>query len=299
MPEDQPVLEAIEIPNRALNRARKANERKKKQEEKEAERNKKATSKTQSKKQAKKSGDASGPLAFLKTTNYWLENVPIRIITAFENFIGNGEKAIQARVDIICTWLAWKVNIAIERKRQIVLKILYEQYQHTVAGKVMQAAMAVKSLVTNPLGAIGTFAGVLFGPFAAVISWVSELISEILKLAENLAKIVKALPPTPPNPHINYDKFKLKVGSISLATVTTDPSNLPPPEVLFPEPEKPFTKEAFMKGWTTASANLKSMKTMYKLNDEDKKTLEAMNKNNIDIGTALADSKDVIKGMLA
>lgn len=284
----------VQIPEKEVKKAYKETQRRLRQEEKDKERQKKALAKQQ----AKKSG-AGGPLAFLKTTNYWLENVPVRIIAAFENFIGNGEKAVQARVDIICAWLAWKVNIAVERKRQAILRILYGQYEKTAAGKVMKAATAIQSFCSDPIGAVGTFAGVLFSPIVSVFKWVMELASEILKLAENLAKIVSALPPSPPSPHINYDKFKLKVGSISLAQVMTDPSNLPPPEVLFPEPEKPFTKEAFVKGFETASANLKSMKTVYKLNDSDKKTLEAMNKNNIDLKVALSDSKDLIKGMLA
>jgi hypothetical protein len=288
------IIPVIQIPDKEVKKAHKETERRLKQEEKEKERNKKATAK----KKEKKSG-GGGPLEFLKTTNYWLENVPLRIIAAFENFIGSGERAVQSRVDIICAWLAWKVNIAIERKRQAVLRILYGQYEKTAAGQVMKVAGAVQSFCSDPIGAVGAFAGALFAPIMAVFSWITELISEILKLAENLAKIVSALPPTPPNPRINYDKFKLKVGSISLGTIMTDPNSLPPPEVMFPEPEKPFSKEAFAKGFETASANLKSMKMVYKLNDDDKKTLEAMNKDNINIKTALSDSKDLIKGMFA
>jgi hypothetical protein len=293
----EPILEPIVLKNNGeLDRSPNALTRKVTQKEKDKERNRKSTAKQQASKSGK---GGTGPLEFLKTTNYWLENVPLRIIAAFENFIGDGERAIQSRVDIICAWLAWKVNIAIERKRQAVLRILYGQYEKTAAGQVMKVAGAVQSFCSDPIGAVGDFANALFAPIVAVFKWITDLISEILKLAANLAKIMSVLPPTPPSPRINYDKFKLKVGSISLAEVMSDPSSLPAPEVMFPEPEKPFSKEAFTKGFETASANLKSMKVVYKLNEDDKKTLEAMNKDNVDIKTALGDSKDLIKGMIA
>lgn len=261
------IIPVIEIRNKDLDRARKGLPPET-QEEKEKERNKKATAK----KKAKKSGKG-GSLAFLATTNDWLEDMPLRIIAAFENFVGSGENALQSKVDIICAWLAWKVNIAVERKRQAILRILYGQYEKTVGGRVMKVASAVQSFCNDPLGALGSFAGALFAPIAAVFNWILELGSQILRLAENLAKIVSALPPTPPNPRINYDKFKLKIGSISLSTITSDPYKLPPPEVMFPEPEKPFTKETFAKTFETATARLKSGQKKYMLSEEDRKTL--------------------------
>jgi hypothetical protein len=191
------------------------------------------------------------------------------------------------------------VNIAVERKRQEVLQILYDQYQATAAGQVMRVAGAVQSFCHDPIGAIGAFAGALFAPIVAVFKWISDLITEVLKLASNIAKLMSVLPPTPPNPHINYDKFKLKIKSVSMAEIMSNPYNLPPPEVMFPEPPKPFSKESFKESFETASASLKSMRKVYKLSDADKKTLEAMNKDNVDIAMALADSKDLIKGMMA
>ena len=269
-------LPLIQLPLEEMERSYNAEELKKTEDQKEEDRNKATTAKKKNKKKDANNGKPSGPLYFLKTTNKWLEDVPMRIVKAFENFIGDGERAVQAQVDIICAWLAWKVNIAIERKRQLIFKALYDQYQKTAAGQVMKVAGAVQSFCSDPLGAIGAFASALFAPIVAVFKWITELVSEILKLAANLAKLVSALPPNPPNPHINYDKFKLKVGPVSLGAILSDPYNLPPPEVMFPEPTKPFSKEAFSKSFETASANLKSSRTMYTPSDADREALEGM-----------------------
>lgn len=218
----------------------------------------------------------AGPLDFLKATNEWLEKVPINYINAFENMIGDAQNMAQAKVDQICEWLAWKVNVAIERKRQEVLRILYGQYQSTMMGRVMMVAGVIQNFLSNPLGAIGGFAGAIAAPIAAVIEWVQVLMVEIPKLAANLAKIASALPPTPPNPSINYDKFKVKIASISLGTITTDPSSLPPPEVMFPEPPKPFSKQSFDKAFDNSETKLKSNSIRYKLTEEDKFSLEGI-----------------------
>lgn len=212
---------------------------------------------------------------FLKTTNDWLETVPGNMNRAFENFIGTGEKITQSKVDVICTWLAWKVNIAVERKRQTIIKILYGMYKNTVGGKVMQMAMAIKSFVSDPLGALGSFASNLFSPFTSVVEWAKMLMEEIPRLAENLANIAASLPPEPPNAHINYDKFKVKVGTISMAMITSDPENLPAPEVLFPEPEKPFSKNTFDIAFED-SAKLKSSQIRYVLSEDAKNSLASV-----------------------
>ena len=286
MAEELPLIQLKN--NGELNRSYNFFNRKKKEEDKEKERNKKATAK-----KASKGGSSGGPFGFLKTTNDWLEDCPERIIAAYDNFIGDGENLAQSKVDKFCAWLAWKVNIAIERKRQTILKILHEQYQTTAAGKVMAVANAIKKFCNDPIGAIGSFAGAIFGPVAAVFKWVVELASEILRLAANLAKIMAALPPTPPNPHINYDKFKLKVNSISMAEIASDPSSLPPPEVMFPEPPKPFTKETFTEGFESSSANLKSQQKKYTLSDEDKKALMGFSVSQYSLEEALIEETNV------
>lgn len=216
------------------------------------------------------------PFEFLKTTNDWLEGVPANTRNAFDNLIGTGENITQHRVDVACAWLAWKVNIAVERKRQALLRVLYGMYQNTVGGKVMAMAMAIKSFVSNPIKQIGKLASGVFGPVPAVIEWAKMLYEELPRLAKNLANLASALPPEPPSPRINYDKFKIKVGTISLATITSDPYSLPAPEVMFPEPEKPFTKEAFRVAFEEDSAQLKSAAKKFKLSKEDRENLEAL-----------------------
>ena len=276
MTDEEPQLISvplIQIPNSELGRSTKASQTKKKSK----------------KSAAKKSGGAAGgPFGFLKATNDWLEGVPSQINAAYSNLLGNGEAASQAQVDVVCEWLAWKVNIAVERKRQAMLKVLYGQYESTAGGMVMKAASVVTSFVSNPLGAIGSFAGVIFGPATSVFKWVTELVTEVIRLGSNLAAISSSLPPEPPSPNINYDKFKLKISSISLAQVMSDPSSLPAPEVMFPEPEKPFSKDTFAKGFETATASLKSTKQVYTLKEEDKKTLEAMNTPNSSVYALIA-----------
>lgn len=263
-------LPLIQVTNEEYERAVAASQYRQTAQEKAEERNRQSTTK-------RKSGPPDGPLSFLKTTNDWLEDVPIRITAAYNNFIGNGEDLAQSKVDIFCAWLAWKVNIAVERKRQAVLQILYDQYKSTAGGKVASVARAIQDFCNDPIGAIGALAGAIFGPVFAVFKWIVELGKEILRLASNLARIMAVLPPSPPNPRINYDKFKLKVKSISMAEVTSNPYNLPPPEVMFPEPQKPFTKESFTEGFEKATASLKSSKKKYVLSEEDKKTLAGFN----------------------
>ena len=191
-------------------------------------------------------------LDFLEETNDWLEEYPINIGVAFDNMIGKGQDIAQSNVDTICEWLAWKVNIAIERKRQWLVKTLHEMYKSTVMGKVMQACRAVERFVRDPLGAIGSFAQTIFGPVAIVFQWAATLAVQLPRLARNLANIANTLPPNPPTPRINYNKFKLKIGSISLAMIEQDPENLPSPESLFPEPERPFSTNTFQKEFDLA-----------------------------------------------
>lgn len=213
------------------------------------------------------------PFDFLTSLNDWLESVPLRTINAFENMIGDGEKAVQSKVDRICAWLAWKVNIAIEGMRQRLLKALYNTYKNTVVGKVMQIMNVIQNFVKNPLEAIGSFASAIFAPYGAVISWYQTLIKEVPRLAKNLSNVASALPPTPPNPHINFNAFKIKVKTISISDVTSNPDNLPPPEVMFPEPEKPFSTDTFNDVFMNVSAKLKTNRLIYKLNEKDKQAL--------------------------
>jgi hypothetical protein len=82
----------------------------------------------------------SNSLKFLEETNNWLESVPLTAIRGLNNSIGNTEKLAQEKVDSICIWLSWKINVQIERVRQACLKALYDMYKDTVLGQVMGMA---------------------------------------------------------------------------------------------------------------------------------------------------------------
>lgn len=215
------------------------------------------------------------PFYFLKLTNDWLESVPSKITSAFDNF-SNLENMTQEKVDSICTWLSWKINIQIERIRQKVIKSIWGMYKDTAVGKVMQVVMVGKNFISDPLGTLSSFASSIFSPIGATLSWLTTLVQELPRLAKNLANIVSSLPPPSPNPDINFNKFKIKVKTIDLQTVTTNPDNLPSPEVMFPEPPKPFSKETFDDTFANASAKLKSNKVVYKLTEKQKRSLQIL-----------------------
>ena len=73
----------------------------------------------------------------------------------------------------------------------------------------------------------------------------------------------------------------------------TDPYKLPPPEIMFPEPEKPFSKDTFNKNFEKATANLKSGQKKYVLSEEDKKTLSGFDTSSLaDLLMAEANPSD-------
>lgn len=226
---------------------------------------------------------ASNPFAFLKTTNDWLESVPKRARKALNNAVGNGEKIAQSKVDEVCIWLSWKINVQIERVRQSLIRTLYGMIQSTAAGRVMKMATAIKEFVSDPLGALGTFASAIFSPVSAVFSWTSTLVKEVPRLAENLANIASVLPPEPPNSRINYDKFKIKVKSFSWSTLTSDPSKLPPPEVVFPPPSSIQSPKITFDKAMEEDSKLKSNKMKYKLTKEQENSLKLMQLNSSEV----------------
>lgn len=203
------------------------------------------------------------PLSWLVSINDYLEHVPENTIKAFNNLSRSAEEMGQTYVDVWCRWLAWKVNVMIERKRQQVIRTLYDQYGGTM--KVMQAVNVVQKALSDPIGAIGGFLSIFTKPISTIISFVSVLATEVPRLAANLANIAAALPPTPPNPHINYDAFQLRVGSISMGDIIGGPGALKPPEEMFPEPTKPFSKAAFNESFDKAKEVNKNDKVIWKL----------------------------------
>lgn len=181
---------------------------------------------------------------FLEYTNSWLEKLPNSIDKSFEAYMGKGDIS-QEQADKICAWMAWKINIEIERERQRVIKALHGMYMTTTGGRVLQIAMAIKVFVTDPLKMLGVFASALVAPITSVFQWASTLSSELPKLGKNLARVASVSPHV--NSKVSYSKFKLKVGSISLGSITQGSGSLPSPETMFPEPERPWTKNDFDK----------------------------------------------------
>ena len=199
-------------------------------------------------KESKEEGKAA--LAWLTKINDFLEQVPANVNTWFANTFKSGEELAQSYVDKQCIWLSNKINRMIEEKRQQVIKTLQDEYGGYL--NALSVITVIKQAVTNPLGMIGSFFGVLVGPYAKVIGFLTTLMKEVPRLAANLANIASALPPTPPNPHINFNAFKIKVNSITLGDVMGGGA-MPSPDQMFPEvEEKPFGKEAFNESFENA-----------------------------------------------
>ena len=215
------------------------------------------------------------PLSFLKTTNDWLEKVPKVTTESLNNMIGTGENIAQNKVDDICAWLSYKVNVAVERKRQSLIRTLHEQYVNNQKGPLMKAANAISSFVSDPLEALGSFASAIFAPIQPVFDWLKILIKEVPRLAANLANIVSSLPPPAPNPQINFDKFKLKVHSFGLKEIIKGTKGMKAPEQMFPEPPDPFHHDTFAGLFGDESADLISGAFKYKLKPEDFETVLA------------------------
>ena len=171
-------------------------------------------------------------LDWLKKANATLEQLPNGILAYFDAIAQMGERATQAFVDGICRYAAWLINITVERIRQAILKGLYEQF---ILVRIIADAIDLgKKVIQDPLGTIGSFFSTITAPISAAVRFPIELAKELAKLASNLAKIASVLPPPPPNPHINYNEFKLKLGNISMGALGSADS-LPDPEVIFPK----------------------------------------------------------------
>lgn len=192
----------------------------------------------------------AGLLSFLSSTNDFLETVPYTIDRFFDRIFESGERITQKGVDMVCEWSAWRINTWVEGARQGVIKALHGQNSN--AKSMLEPMEDLKQCMSNPMKAVGAVASVvkkiisiLIGPIKIVYEFLSQLIKELARLAKNLANIMYALPPTPPSPDINFDKFHLQVKSIGMADITSDPSHMVDPEVMFEEPIVPFSDEYY------------------------------------------------------
>lgn len=219
-------------------------------------------------------------LEWLKKVNDFLEQVPLQVTEWFEHTFKSGEKLTQDFVDRQCAWLAWKINIMVERKRQEVLKTLHDEYGGYLGA--LQVVTVFKQAVTDPIGTLGSVFNTIAGPYAKVVDFLKTLMKEIPRLAANLAKIASSLPPAPPNPRINFNAFKLNIKSISMADVINGGS-LPTPEQMFPEPPKPFGKASFDSSFENAPISKGINEVIYKEGETPSNIVNAQSIMDIDV----------------
>ena len=202
------------------------------------------------------------PLDFLIKFNDFLEQVPMVTLNFFDRTFKAGQTTSQEYVDLVCRYVSWKINLMIERARQKVLKSLNDQYGWIM--KIMTAVNVGKNVVTNPIGTVGSFFSLIVAPASAVINFIVTLAVELPRLASNLSKIASSLPPEPPDPSINFNEFKIQLGSISMGTLLSAES-LPSPEIVVgPEPPSPWSKEAFNLAFAAGKEDFNKDKVVYK-----------------------------------
>lgn len=200
-------------------------------------------------------------LDWLVKVNDGLEQVPLIVNEWFRSTFKSSENWTQDKVDLVCARMAWRVNIGVERKRQWVLNALANHNKGATA--LMVSVNIVQNVVKDPIKTIGSFVGVFTKPISAVTSFMRILMVEIPRFARNLANIANSLPPAPPNPRINFNAFKLRINTITLADVLSG-GDLPTPEEMFPEPPKVFSKKNFDKSFEEAKATTDEEKIIYK-----------------------------------
>jgi len=199
------------------------------------------------------------PLDWLKKTNEFLEGVPEGIVSYFDNL---GELDLpQNQVDKICEYAAWKVNLCIEKVRQQVIRVLRRQCKQVK--DILKFMKKLKEGILNPLSALEAVVQLikmiiekLLGPYYELVKFIVKLTVEIAKLANNLQNIMEVLPPNPPSGSINFNKFNLKIGSVTMDMIMDDGGQeMQNPEAMFPEPEKPFTKSTFKEIYNQVKPN--------------------------------------------
>ena len=215
----------------------------------------------------------SGILGFLKTANAALEQIPGGILAYFDALAEMGENVSQSFVDAVCRYAAWLVNINIERIRQKVLKSVYEQ--NLFVRIIVDVIDIGKKVIQDPLGVIPSFFDRLTAPFKAAKQLITDIITEISKLASNVTKIMQVLPPKPPNPDINFDEFKIKINAFGMNALAPADS-FPAPEVIFPKPPNPFGPETFKDIFNEGKKGLTDNEAVDTVNKNAKKVFYKM-----------------------
>ncbi len=250
-------------------------------------------------------------LSGFRAFNDFLEGVPTMVVKFFNRIFATETGIPQKGVDMICEWSSWKVNIMVETARQFFLRSMFNENKYVRA--IVKPIETFQKFLKDPLGSIEEIGDCaknmldrIVGPIAKVYIFIEQLIVEIGRLAANLTNLLSVLPPTPPSSDINFDKFQLKIETVTMSTILSDPSNLPSPEEMFPEPIIPFSKEYFQALGSEAKVIYREEKPFYKpKNDSDFLTLEELanlsgvnlNEGNIDsiiTGEPAAIIKDTI-----
>lgn len=205
-------------------------------------------------------------LKWLDQINDCLEIIPKNIGTFFDEFFLSGEEMTQDSVDIVCTWLAWTVNITVEKLRQKAVRTLHDQ--NSAATKILGPVRFFVEVIKNPLGLLSAAVQVIKriashfrGPLDPILRFIKNLTKQIARLVKNLAALQSMVPPDPPSPNIDFHAFSrnLKIGRMGMDIILEDPDKMPSPEEKFPEPYNPFSfkknKEANMSFWAKATKN--------------------------------------------
>ena len=124
------------------------------------------------------------------------------------------------------------------------------------------------SALAAVVNAVKKILNIFIGPIAYLYIFIEQLIQELGKIAYNLSYIMTSLPPAPPRADLNFDKFQLKIGTMTMNTILEDPETMPPPEKIFPEPIVPFSKEYFQALGTEAKTIYRKESPFYKLKED-------------------------------
>ena len=175
----------------------------------------------------------NGKFEFLKKTNEFLEKIPQYADKAFVNVEGGTQKV----VDVACETVSYEISQSIEITRKQVIKVLhgiYESYKATLRKLGPLAALTL----TDPmqlLEPVKMIIDIMCGPYYEALTTVTEMTAEVIKLQQNIDKIMNY---TPPAGDMSIDKFKITVGTITMGEIMSgvpNPVNIPKPSSLTPD----------------------------------------------------------------
>lgn len=172
----------------------------------------------------------NGKFDFLKKTNEFLEKIPQYADKGFTNVEGGTQKV----VDAACERISYEISESIETTRKQVIKVLhgiYESYKATLRKLGPLAALTL----TDPmqlLEPVKMIRDIICGPYYEALTTVTEMTAEVVKLQQNIDKIMNYKPPAG---DMSLDKFKITAGTITMGEIMSgvpNPVNIPKPSSL-------------------------------------------------------------------